>query len=165
MARKGGVAAFGNQLRRERERRGLTVDAICETTKVSPRYIRAVEAGNFAEIPGGVFRKGFVRSYIRALELDEGVWMRRFEQSCQETGLADPGDTQWVAFAENVKRGRGPLRDRIRWGGMALWTLFILLVLTLAGWCGWKLATHRKLMPSSPAWLHSKHRAAKAPTG
>ncbi len=159
------MAAFGSQLRRERERRGLTIDAICETTKVSPRYIRAVEAGKFADIPGGVFRKGFVRSYIGALELDESVWMRRFEQSCRDSGLAVAGDTQWVAFAENVKRSRGSIRHRMRWGGMALRTLSIFLILTLAGWCGWRLVTHQKLVPSSPAWYHSKHRAAKTPAG
>jgi cytoskeleton protein RodZ len=159
------VAAFGNQLRRERERRGLTIDAICETTKVSPRYIRAVEAGNFAEIPGGVFRKGFVRSYISALELDESVWMRRFEQSCRDSGLAGAADTQWVAFAENVKRGRGSMRYRMSWGGTALRTLTVLLALTLAGWCGWRLVNHQRLVPSSPAWLHSKHPARKASAG
>jgi cytoskeleton protein RodZ len=165
LARKGGMAAFSDQLRRERERRGLAIDEICETTKVSPRYIRAVEAGNFAEIPGGVFRKSFVRSYIGALGLDEAIWMGRFEQSCRDTGLSDPGDTQWVTFAENVKRGRGSMHYRIRWGTTALRTLAIFIVLSLAGWCGWRLVSHQRLVPSSPAWLHSRHRGQKASVG
>jgi cytoskeletal protein RodZ len=159
------MPAFSDQLRRERERRGLAIDEICETTKVSPRYIRAVEAGNFAEIPGGVFRKSFVRSYICALGLDETVWMGRFEQSCRDTGLTDPADTQWVAFAENVKRSRGPRRYRMRRGVAALRTLSLFIALSLAGWCGWRLATHQKLLPLSPAWLHSKQRALKASAG
>ena len=45
-----------------------------------------------AELPGGVFRRGFVRSYLGALGLEEGAWMRRFEESCRESGVRDPAE-------------------------------------------------------------------------
>jgi cytoskeleton protein RodZ len=158
------MAAFSEQLRREREQRGVAIDAISEQTKVAPRYIRALEAGEFAEMPGGVFRKSFVRSYITALGLDEGVWMPRFEQSCRASGLMEPADTQWVTFAENVKRNRGSMRHR-RSAGIGLAILMILLGLSIATWCVWRAETHRRLVPGRPAWLHLKHRADKAAQG
>ena len=64
MAQEGGVAAFGEELRRAREERGFAVETICEATKVPAKHIRALEAGALGELPGGVFRRGFVRSYL-----------------------------------------------------------------------------------------------------
>ena len=45
MAQEGGAAAFGEELRRAREERGVAVEAICAATKVPARHIRALEAG------------------------------------------------------------------------------------------------------------------------
>jgi cytoskeleton protein RodZ len=151
MAREGGVAAFGEELRREREQRGVAVEAICQTTKVSAKHILALEAGALSELPGGVFRRGFVRSYLGALGLEEGAWMKRFEESCREIGVQDPGGTEWAAFAENVKNSRGVRRRQrgMRWVGAGL----LLVALALAGWCGWRLVTHRRLIPQPLVWI------------
>jgi cytoskeleton protein RodZ len=145
MAREGGLTAFGEELRRAREQRGMTVEAVCEATKVPAKHIRALEAGALEELPGGVFRRGLVRSYLSALGLEEGAWMKRFEESCRESGMSDPAEMEWVAFAENVKNSRAGTRRRmgIRW----LVVGFLVAALALAGWCGWRLATHRRLIP------------------
>ena len=90
MAQEGGAAAFGEELRRAREERGVAVEAICAATKVPARHIRALEAGALGELPGGVFRRGFVRSYLGALGLEEDAWMRRFEESCRQSGVGEP---------------------------------------------------------------------------
>jgi cytoskeleton protein RodZ len=139
------VAAFGEQLRREREERGVAVEAICNATKVPMRHIRALEAGAYRELPGGVFRRGFVRSYLSVLGLEERSWMERFEQSCRESGVGEPAETAWMTFAENVKNSRGMPRRRmgLRWAGAA----GMVAVLGLGGWCGWRLATHRSVIP------------------
>jgi cytoskeleton protein RodZ len=151
MAREGGVAAFGEELRREREQRGVAVETICQTTKVSAKHIRALEAGELGELPGGVFRRGFVRSYLGALGLEEGSWMKRFEESCREIGVREPAETEWAAFAENVKNNRAGMRRQrgMRWAGGGL----LLAALALAGWCGWRLATHRRLLPPPLVWV------------
>ena len=88
------MAAFGEELRRAREERGMAMEAICAATKVPLKHIRALEAGALAELPGGVFRRGFVRSYLGVLGLEEGSWMRRFEESCRESGMRDPNDME-----------------------------------------------------------------------
>jgi cytoskeletal protein RodZ len=65
------VGAFGEKFRRQREQRGLELDAISNTTKISTRMLRALEDEHFDQLPGGVFNKGFVRAYARQIGLDE----------------------------------------------------------------------------------------------
>ncbi|MDR3745365.1 MAG: helix-turn-helix domain-containing protein [Acidobacteriaceae bacterium] len=137
------MAEFGEQLRRERERRGVSVEAICAATKISAKHIRALEAGDFAKLPGGVIRRGFVRSYLGVLGLEEDVWLERFEQSCRESGLREPTVAEWGRFAENVKNGRSGIRRRM--GLMWLVLVALLVALAMAGWCGWRFASHRKV--------------------
>src|SRR5580700_11886503 len=65
------VGAFGEKLRKLREQRGIELDAISNTTKISTRMLRALEDEHFDQLPGGVFNKGFVRAYARQVGLDE----------------------------------------------------------------------------------------------
>lgn len=65
------MGAFGEKLRQQRERRGISLDAISTTTKISTRMLRAIEDEHFDQLPGGVFNKGFVRAYARQVGLDE----------------------------------------------------------------------------------------------
>jgi cytoskeletal protein RodZ len=162
MAQEGGVTAFGEELRRAREQRGVAVEAICDATKVSARHIRALEAGALGELPGGVFRRGFVRSYLGALGLEEGAWMRRFEECCRESGVSEPAEAEWATFAENVKNSRIVLRRRVgmRWVRVGV----TLAALALGGWCGWRLATHRGLLPAIPIWRVLKSSVDNAPS-
>lgn len=65
------MGAFGDKLRKQREQRGIALDAISNTTKISTRMLRAIEEEHFDQLPGGVFNKGFVRAYARQVGLDE----------------------------------------------------------------------------------------------
>jgi len=156
------VEAFGDQLRRAREERGVSFEAICEATKVPAKHIRALETGALTDLPGGVFRRGFLRSYLSVLGLEEGVWMRRFEESCRESGTSDPEGMEWVTFAENVKNSRAVMG---RTTGMKRAGIGVLiLVLALVGWCGWRLATHRRLLPSPMIWTGLKSLVDNGPS-
>src|SRR5277367_6227718 len=96
---------FCDELRRERERRKVSIEKISEETKVATRHLLALEAGEYSALPGGVFRKGIVRSYLTALGLDEASWIERFEASLEErSASAEAAD--WAEFAENVRRNR-----------------------------------------------------------
>ena len=66
-----GVGSFGDKFRQERERRGITLDAVSNTTKISARMLKAIEDEHFDQLPGGVFNKGFIRAYARQIGLDE----------------------------------------------------------------------------------------------
>jgi hypothetical protein len=65
------VGSFGDNLRRQREVRNISLEAISNSTKISIRMLRAIEDEHFDQLPGGVFNKGFVRAYARQVGSDE----------------------------------------------------------------------------------------------
>lgn len=65
------MSAFGDRLRREREMRGVTLDEISVSTRISRRHLEALEREEFDSLPGGIFNKGFVRAYAKFLGIDE----------------------------------------------------------------------------------------------
>jgi cytoskeletal protein RodZ len=133
---------FCDELRRERERRKISIETICEVTKVGVRHLHALEAGEYAALPGGVFRKGIVRSYVAALGLEQTPWMERFEASLRESGNAEAVD-DWSEFAENVRRNRVGTESRfdLRWMGVGAMVVSIAAL----GWSVWKFALHGRL--------------------
>lgn len=134
---------FCDELRWERERRQVSIETICEETKVSSRHLHALEAGEYDDLPGGVFRKGIVRSYLGALGLEENHWIERFEASLRESGIAGGEDTDWTEFAENVRRSRvvPESATSLRWMGVGM----MLVSLAALGWGVWKFALHGRL--------------------
>ena len=49
------MGAFGEKLRKQREQRGITLDAISSVTKINTRMLRALEDEDFDQLPGGDF--------------------------------------------------------------------------------------------------------------
>lgn len=64
------MASFGESLRREREMRGVSLEEISTTTKINLRFLQAIEAEDFAKLPGGIFTRSFLRAYAGYLGLD-----------------------------------------------------------------------------------------------
>ena len=61
---------FGGWLRRQRELRQVSLREIADTTKISIRYLEALEEDRFDVLPAPVFAKGFLREYARYVGLD-----------------------------------------------------------------------------------------------
>ena len=61
---------FGEELRRERLIREVSLEEISASTKISIRLLTALESSNLAKLPAPVFTRGFIRSYARHLGLD-----------------------------------------------------------------------------------------------
>lgn len=61
---------FGEELRRQREMRDVSVREISETTKISTRFLEAIETGDLSSLPAPVFTRGFIREYATYLGLD-----------------------------------------------------------------------------------------------
>ena len=61
---------FGPRLRRERERRGISLETIASVTNVSIELWKGFEANDFSRWPKGLFARAFVREYARAVGLD-----------------------------------------------------------------------------------------------
>ena len=64
------MTSFGETLRRERELRGVSLREIADATKISVRFLQALEQDRLEILPGGVFRRAFVKQYARHLGLD-----------------------------------------------------------------------------------------------
>ena len=77
------MPGFGEYLRREREMRGVTLDEIAETTKISTRFLNALEHERFSEIPGGIFTRSFIRAYAQYLGLDEEHVLAEYRRAAQ----------------------------------------------------------------------------------
>jgi cytoskeletal protein RodZ len=65
------VGTFGEKFRKERERRGFSLDDVSNVTKIGARMLKAIEDEHFDKLPGGVFNKGFIRAYARHLGLND----------------------------------------------------------------------------------------------
>lgn len=64
------MSSFGETLRRERELRGVSLREISDATKISVRFLQALEKDRLDVLPGGVFRRAFVKQYAKHLGLD-----------------------------------------------------------------------------------------------
>jgi transcriptional regulator with XRE-family HTH domain len=60
----------GEQLRRAREEKGLSIQELSKITKISPPVLRAIEANDEGHLPGGIFTRSFVRAYAKEVGLD-----------------------------------------------------------------------------------------------
>lgn len=60
----------GPLLRRLRESAGASLEAFCESTKISRRYLKAIEADDHGLLPAPVYVRGFVSEYARLLGLE-----------------------------------------------------------------------------------------------
>lgn len=73
---------FGALLRNEREKQGFDYSRISETTKLRPIILEAIENEDWDKLPSPVFVMGFVRSYARALGIDEDTVLALYQSSC-----------------------------------------------------------------------------------
>jgi len=72
------LASFGEELRREREIRGISLKEIADATKISKRFLEAIERNDHRTLPAPVFTRGFVREYAKYLGLNTDEIVNRY---------------------------------------------------------------------------------------
>jgi len=105
------MGAFGDRLRREREMRGITLDEISESTKISRRHLEALEGEHFDQLPGGVFNKGFVRAYAHFLGIDEDQAVADYSAASNEQ--PEPEDKFPLEIHAQPDRDLNPRRSNL----------------------------------------------------
>jgi cytoskeleton protein RodZ len=70
---------FGERLKRERELREVSMDELTKATRISTRFVQALENEDWAKLPGGVFGHGFVRTIARYLGLNEEALLGEYD--------------------------------------------------------------------------------------
>jgi cytoskeleton protein RodZ len=63
--------------------RGVSLEEISFATKISLRFLEAIEREDFSKLPGGIFSRSFVRTYARYLGLDEDRVVAEFQLAAQ----------------------------------------------------------------------------------
>ncbi len=56
-----------------RRNRGISLEQIAESTKISVRSLEAIERGEFRKLPGGIYNTSYIRQYARAIDYDEST--------------------------------------------------------------------------------------------
>src|SRR5438876_9056622 len=72
---------FGERLKRERELREVSLDELSKATRISNRFLLALENEDWGKLPGGVFGHGFVRSIARYLGLNEEALLGEYDSA------------------------------------------------------------------------------------
>jgi cytoskeleton protein RodZ len=75
---------FGERLKREREMREVSMEELTKATRISTRFVEALENEDWAKLPGGVFGHGFVRTIARFLGLDEEALLGEYDMARAE---------------------------------------------------------------------------------
>jgi cytoskeletal protein RodZ len=84
------AASIGEQLRLAREGRGVPLREISDQTKISVRYLEAIETNDYGRLPGGVFNRSFIKAYARCVGYDEKEAIEGYTRYMREHG--DSGD-------------------------------------------------------------------------
>jgi cytoskeletal protein RodZ len=97
------MANFGATFKKARESKGISLDQIAKHTRISSRFLAAIEAEEFQLLPGGIFNKGFVRSFAESVGLDPDQAVADYERL---VAAGDPGDAVASASVEPLKSER-----------------------------------------------------------
>lgn len=139
---------FGERLKRERELREVKLEEVSAATRISERFLQALENEDWNKLPGGVFGRGFVRTVARYLGLDE------------ENLLAEYDLARGESASQSSPRPEERIPSPPKWIPVivVLGILALLALLAYGGVYGWRrFAAHRSkshassLVPTLPA--------------
>lgn len=72
---------IGKMISERRISKGLSLEQVEATTKISRYFLESIERGKFEDLPGKVFGRGFVKSIAKVLDLDYQVLLEKYEKS------------------------------------------------------------------------------------
>jgi len=133
--------SFGEELKRERKLREISLREVSESTKISLRYLEALERNDFDNLPGGVFNRGFVRAYSEFIGVDPEAMVNSYVLEERAAGISPP-DTK-----ESNEGGRNP-----KTASRVLVVVIVILALGIGAFLGWHyLIRDKAATPTAPA--------------
>ncbi len=109
-------------LRGAREASGESLDDVAQQSRISRRYLEALEEGRFSELPGNTYTLGFIRTYASHLDLDSAELVNRYKAATENA----PNKTK-LDFPE-------PLPETGIPGGTILFAGILVAVVAYGGW-------------------------------
>ena len=121
--------SIGEKLRLARETRGIALRDISDQTRISMRYLEAIEADDYARLPGGIFNRSFIRAYAKFIGYDEKEAIDEYAR--EQESIVDAATTPYksLVYTNGGGNGRSPLLT-------LLLAIIILAVLSLCVWAG-----------------------------
>jgi|SRR5438445_2720546 len=125
--------SIGEKLRLARETRGIALRDISENTRISMRYLEAIETNDYRRLPGGIFNRSFIRAYAKFVGYDEQEAIDEYSRALRQQGEDDedvPKSHRSMVYTDdNGPRNRSPLTT-------LLLAILILAILSLVVWAG-----------------------------
>jgi cytoskeletal protein RodZ len=149
---------LGAWLRQQREARGVSLREIADASKISLRYLEALEQDRFDVLPAPVFAKGFLREYARVvgLDADEAVNLYLLTQGEAERPA---GDERVVATPLARRSAATPST----WGYGLLLTLAVVLFLGVAAVLSYWASRQRAVSPPAAPEIVATYAATPRP--
>jgi cytoskeletal protein RodZ len=122
---------IGEKLRLAREARGIALRDISDQTRISMRYLEAIESNDYRRLPGGIFNRSFIRAYAKFIGYDENEAIEDYSRTLRELGQPDEESKSYksLVYTDDGTHNRSPLMT-------LLLALVILAVLSLCVWAG-----------------------------
>jgi transcriptional regulator with XRE-family HTH domain len=117
------MASLGQELKRERELRGISLQEIAASTRISLKFLQALEEDRLDVIPGKFFIRAILRSYAKSIGLDENQVLNRYQEF--------QGSFDYQAEIEVPKKSGPQLIRRRRNLLLLLASIFVILALGL----------------------------------
>jgi cytoskeleton protein RodZ len=80
------MPTLGQELKRLREDRGISMHQIADATHIGVRFLQAIESDTYDILPGGIFNRAFVRKFAKYVGLDEEQALALYERQLEEMG-------------------------------------------------------------------------------
>lgn len=147
------TGSFGEWLRRQRELREISLRDIAERTKISLRYLEAMEADRFELLPAPIFAKGFLREYARYVGLSPDEVINHYLAVQQQEQQDEKEDTLIRrSRPKPVDPGQPPVRRTWSYGlVLTLAGLILLALVALAAWLADRRKDEPRVEQSAPA--------------
>ncbi len=124
-------ASFGGDLRRERELREVTLQEISEATKISMKFLHAIEENQFAVLPGGVFNVGFIRAYAKYIGVDDDEMVNNYLFHMQQLQTENGEEAELGHLAGSVTQVKKST------GRIAVWISVAVVIVAAAVAASW----------------------------
>lgn len=108
------MSTLGEELRRKREERGITLADISESTRIGTRFLKAIETDNFSILPGGIYTRNFIRSYAEQVGMDEDEAIALYNQQVGAQ-VAEPQAQPVPLLASPMLEKRSRRSDSLKW--------------------------------------------------
>jgi len=88
------AVSVGAYLKGLREARGVSLEEVARVTRLSREYLAAIEADNFAKLPGTAYLKGALRAYAGFLGISGNEVVERFTRDQERPAEKGPSQTR-----------------------------------------------------------------------